>query len=399
MDKQKVNKRIAIIGPESFPVPAVRGGAVESLITQTLDINEQEKRLDLTVYTVSDPLLDAEEKKYKQCRIIQIDRGGILGVWMFIYRVLRKLSGHKLPFRSAYMIRINKQLERENYDLVAFHTSCEQVSQLSEKVQSKVVYSVASDYLNKDVPDIDKIIKRVDCFSSNQYIIDRIKDLLNVPMNKLRVSKGGMDISIDEKSKRDEIRNAIREKHNLKNDDVVVLYCGRLSPEKGALQLIQAIQLVSNCKLIVVGGANFSSNEKTDYVKKLYDEAGKCQGRVIFTGYLEDHKDLKKYAYASDIAVVPSICNEAGSLAMKEFRVAELPTVASDKGGMYCNAGANVVFVRFDDSYIENLAKSIRDLVNSPEERKRLASLARIGIEDWSLIGKYNRLCDFYSNI
>ncbi|UKK54775.1 glycosyltransferase family 4 protein [Prevotella sp. E2-28] len=400
MDNKKVNKKIAIIGPESYPIPAVRGGAIESGVTRTLNINEEEKRLDLTVFTISDPLLEEAIKNYKNCRIIQIARGGLLGFLIKkVYRVLRKFSGYRLPFRSAYMIRINKYLEKENFDLIAFHTSHEEVSQLSSKVKAKVIYSVASDYLTPDIPGITQLIERVDCFSSNQYIIDRIHNLLGVGYEKLHAGKGGIDISLDSNEVRTGIRYGIRTKHNLTDKDVVVLYCGRLSPEKGALQLIQAVQKVPNCKLIVVGGANFSSNAQTEYVKSLKDAASKCNGRVIFTGYLDNHDDLKKYAYAADIAVVPSICNEAGSVALLEFRVVELPTIASDKGGMIHNAAGNVVFVRCDDNYVNNLAEAIGKLVRNPEERKKLSKLARIGIEDRSLEAKYDRLCDFYDSL
>lgn len=400
MDNKKVNKKIAIIGPESYPIPAVRGGAIESGVTRTLNINENEKRLDLTVFTITDPLLENVKNKYTCCRIIQIPRGGLLDFWTSkIYRLLRKLSGYKLPYRSSYMIRINRYLEREDFDLIAFHTSHEEVSQLSSKVKAKVIYSVASDYLTPDIPGINKLIERVDCFSSNKYIVDRIHDLLGVGYEKLHIGKGGIDISLDTDDARYKIRTSIRAKHKLTDSDVIVLYCGRLSPEKGALQLIQAIEKVPDCKLIIVGGANFSCNAQTDYVKALKEAARRCGDRVIFTGYLDNHDDLKKYAYAADIAAVPSICNEAGSVALLEFRVVELPTVASDKGGMIYNAAGNVVFVHCDENYIDNLAEAIEKLVYNPGERKRLSKLARIGIEERSLEAKYSRLCDFYDSL
>lgn len=393
------NKRIAIIGPESFPIPAVKGGAIESLVTQTLDMNELYKRLDITVFTVKDKLLDNVSDKYQSCRIVQISRGGILAFWLQIYRVLRKLSCYKLPFKSSYMIRVNNLLIKEQFDLVCFHTSCEQVLQLSPKIRSKVIYSVASDYLTSNIPGIDKLIKRVDYFSSNKYICDRIHNLLGVGYEKLNIGKGGLDISLDPAETRVKIRSEIRAKHGLSDKDVVVLYCGRLSPEKGPLQLIQSVQRVRNCKLIVVGGADFSSNKQTGYVKLIKAEAEKCEGRVIFTGYLKDHRDLKKYAYTADISVVPSICNEAGSVALLEFRVAALPTLASDKGGMSNHAAGNVVFVHCDENFVDNLSHELQRLVDDPEERMRLSKLARIGIEEWSNEARYNRICAFYEKV
>ncbi len=373
--------RLAFIGLNKFPIPAIKGGAIERGVTRTLNINEHLQRYDITVFTIKDPDLDEEAKKYKHSRIVQINEGGILGFVLSLYRIARKLSGYRLPLKTTYMTRINRYLIKENYDVVHFATSNTQVAELSDKVKSKVIYGVASDYLTMQSYGIQKIIKRVDRYTGGPYLMERMMSMLGLPEEKFLKSTFAIDSNIDDETTRLKYRQEIRQKHNISEDDIVLLYVGRLSPGKGALQLIQSVKDISNVCLIVVGGENFSSNEETTYVKSLKEEASQCKGRVIFTGYVEKHSDVRKYMYAADIASVPSICNEAGSIALLEFRVASLPTVISDKGGMKYHAGENTITVACDDHYVSNLETAIKRLCDDPAYRCQLASRARIGLE------------------
>ena len=389
-----INKRIAFVGLDIFPIPAIRGGAIEALATQILDENEEHGELDITVFTICDRDLDRVTSKYKYSRFVQINKNGIWKYIFQLHRVFRKLTFYKIPFRSAYMWKVNRYLIRERFDVIFFYTSNEQVAELSKRVKASIIYYVGSDYLTSNTPLIDEICKRVRYFVSNQYICDRIVELLGIHKSQTYVMDSGIDISIADENERKVIRREIRAKHGLSDDEPIVLFCGRLSPEKGSLQLIQAVQKVPDCKLIIVGGANFSSNDKTAYVLQLEKEANKCGNRVIFTGYLNNHEDLKKYMYATDIAVVPSICNEAGSVTLLEYRVAAVPTIASNKGGMKYNAGGNTIFVEADDKFVDRLANEIQKLLSNHDERERLSALARNGIETRSLDAEYEKFCE-----
>ena len=46
--------KVLIMTPGILPVPSVRGGAVEKLITDLLDGNEIRNKLDITVVTIAD---------------------------------------------------------------------------------------------------------------------------------------------------------------------------------------------------------------------------------------------------------------------------------------------------------------------------------------------------------
>ena len=61
-------KRIALITNGVFPVPAVKGGAVETLVEQLIKENEVQNRLDFELFSIFD--LDAFEQaqQYKNSK-------------------------------------------------------------------------------------------------------------------------------------------------------------------------------------------------------------------------------------------------------------------------------------------------------------------------------------------
>ena len=59
-------KKICIILPEEFPVPATKGGAVETLVNSIIDENEKEKKIEITCVTRYEKKAYEKSKKYKQ---------------------------------------------------------------------------------------------------------------------------------------------------------------------------------------------------------------------------------------------------------------------------------------------------------------------------------------------
>lgn len=395
-----MNKRIKLVfvSLDKYPIPAIRGGAMEAGATRMMDMNEKFQEMDFTVITISDPGLEAVKPKYKCTRIIQIKINQIDKLFDLAYRIARRLSGFRLPIWTPYMHKVNRKLIKGHYDIVMFCTSNFEVAQVSKRVKSKIVYRVVSDYLTMQSYGIKKVCERVDKFCTFEYIRNRMMSMLNLPEDRFWAGNNSIDITIPAQDEIHNIRREIREQNNLNDHDVVVLYVGRLSKEKGPLELITAMKDVPEAKLIVVGGENFSSNKQTDYVKSLYSEAEKCAGRIIFTGFLPATV-ARKYMYAADIAVVPSICNEAASSALLEFRVSMLPTVASNMGGMKYNAGDNVVWVEYDDNYVKGLATTINSLIEDENKRKHLAHVARNGLEQRTREHSYKRLLNWCEDL
>ena len=129
----------------------------------------------------------------------------------------------------------------------------------------------------------------------------------------------GVDMKAFDISKKTEWGNAIREKYAIKKDELVFGFVGRISADKGVVELLTAFKGVAavnpNAKLLVVG----PSDDKDERLTSLVEWA-KSSGKVIFTGGVENAK-IKEYYSAMDVLVHPTyregfgmVIQEAGAL-------------------------------------------------------------------------------------
>jgi spore coat protein SA len=117
----------------------------------------------------------------------------------------------------------------------------------------------------------------------------------------------------------------------------VVLYVGRLVPQKGVHHLLAAIPALiaraPDVLIVIVGSALYGSHRQTGYVKRLHRQARRWKKYVHFQPYVPHH-EIPRWFVMADIAVVPSIGQEAFGLVNLEAMAAELPVVATRAGGM-----------------------------------------------------------------
>ena len=133
----------------------------------------------------------------------------------------------------------------------------------------------------------------------------------------------------------EERKDELRKKLNIKNNDFVFIYVGRIMQEKGTLELVKAFKSINskykNTKLLVVGGSKGLAKE-SEYLNKVNLEA-KDNKNIVFTGQLNNN-ELVNYYKLANIQVVPSIWNEAFGLIILEGVACNLPIIASTQGGI-----------------------------------------------------------------
>lgn len=155
-------------------------------------------------------------------------------------------------------------------------------------------------------------------------------------------------------------------------DDVRLLFVGRLVPKKGVTYLLQALREMGtgNWKLTIVGdGPERESLER---------EASGLP--VSFVGAL-DRVELRKTYARSDVIVTPSVPAESGDqdglpVALLEAMAAGLPAIASDLPGINEAVvdGENGRLVQ--PGNVRELANALREAIEHPETRTRMARLA-----------------------
>lgn len=110
----------------------------------------------------------------------------------------------------------------------------------------------------------------------------------------------------------------------------IVLFVGRMVPEKGAQVLVEAAPKVlsqyRDAKFVVVGKGGFLPEIKARAA------ALGIKNKILFTGYVDDAALLRLYRVA-DVDVVPSLYEPFGIVAL-EGMGAKLPTVVAETGGL-----------------------------------------------------------------
>ena len=120
--------------------------------------------------------------------------------------------------------------------------------------------------------------------------------------------------------------------HN--NPAPVILYVGRLHPEKGVHVLLDAMRILQKRKVNalcnVVGPSCSRSSRPTRYDKKLLDT---CPSNVQFRGRTLSEEIGEVYR-AADISCCPSICEEGFGNVNIEAMACGVPVVATRVGGI-----------------------------------------------------------------
>ena len=189
-----------------------------------------------------------------------------------------------------------------------------------------------------------------------------------------------------------------RHEIGLNDDQFIIVFSGRLTPEKGIMELILSIKKVIstiNCKLLIIGASAYGKDKQpTPFIQKLEEETKPIKDSVIYTGFV-DYKDIPSYLKAADIAVVPSIWDEPFGLTVVEAMAAGLPLITTRSGGIpeICEGVATIVE---RDNIVENLANAILDLYQHPEKRE---AMAKASLERSKLFDKETYAKNLFSTI
>jgi glycosyltransferase involved in cell wall biosynthesis len=169
-------------------------------------------------------------------------------------------------------------------------------------------------------------------------------------------------------------RNRRRAELGWPTDRPIGIFVGRLSREKGIVDLLHAWQLVPGPAALVVVGPDMPGHPWDESVRAREMSASpSLAGRVIFHGATTDPAPLYR---AADFAVVPSHWESFG-LSAAEAMASGLALAASAVGGLtdYIVDGANGLLVAAQNPGA--LAAAIQKLVNDQALRARLGSAAR----------------------
>jgi glycogen(starch) synthase len=204
-------------------------------------------------------------------------------------------------------------------------------------------------------------------------------DKLDIIPNGINASKFDFAMSAHEKA---EFRRQFAA-----DNQKIVFFVGRMTPEKGAQILLEAVPAVlheyHDARFVFVGKGGFLPD-----LQRRAHELG-VSPYVKFTGFVSD-EDLLKLYHVVDVAIFPSLYEPFGIVAL-EGMAAGIPTIVSDTGGLgeiveHGKSGLTVF-----PGEARSIAWGITEVLKNPATAKSLSQNARKRVEkvfNWDLIAK-----------
>lgn len=172
-----------------------------------------------------------------------------------------------------------------------------------------------------------------------------------------------------------------------------MVFAGRLSPEKGLIEFINALRYISGLNFIfkIIG----EGPQKEEILKKINE--CKLQDKVILTGRMTHHLLLKELE-RNDVLVLPSIWYENAPLSLAEGAFMNMRLITANYGGMKEMAelcgGAYLMNPQDTDSVKDAVTRCYADTVSEAPLNGRDTEMLRAVFSADNYI---NKLIDIYN--
>jgi glycosyltransferase involved in cell wall biosynthesis len=239
-------------------------------------------------------------------------------------------------------------------------------------------------HLHNDIGDASKNVKLCRLISRtaskiivvSEYIKNRFME--TAPTDKISVLYNCVDSELFNPFQV-QSRRVIRNKYHIYYGDFVFLFSGRIAPEKGVRELIEAFSMLNKyqqAKLLIVGTSWFNRDSEDDYMKEVKRLSEPFRKRIIFTGYVAANNMPDMYA-AADAVVIPSVWEEPLGVVALEAMAMKKPMVLSESGGLVeVVSNTNALFVKRDDQFTKQLAYNMKLLMENSRLRETMANNA-----------------------
>ena len=404
---------IAIITTGLLPVPSVMGGAVENLVQNFIDENERQGGPHLTVYSTATPDAIEKAQAYTHTDFVFIQTPWVIRVAdSILYSIFRRLvdtnksaSLRAILQRLYFLRKVSKHIARKNHRKILFENAIIQTHILrwhknQEQYKGRVYVHIHNEITN--------------FYKTYKYLVDAkiivvskfIKDSLiaksaqsnegSGPLQNVSVLKNAVDNTRFTAMTRKRASKLLHQQYAIDASRKIVLFSGRLTPEKGIDVLLRALDRVKeqNYQLLVVGSSFFGTDIKNPFSKELRDLTEAHREHVTFTGYI-DYDNMPLLYRGCDFAVLPSVCNDAAPLTVIESITAGLPMITTNRGGIpeYASDKA-AILLDTDENLEQSIAKNIEKLLREDDTLQAMSKAGQKAAKDMTLYNYYRGLLE-----
>jgi len=368
---------ICMVGFYQYPIPPIRGGSL-AIVAYELSRAFVKKGHYVSVLSVKDPLLpDYEEKEEARIRYFRLYTTPVLHS--------NSLFEHALSCLNYSLYTLIKIVSISTVNIVqCYDPLILPFLKVSKILQNKLAIvgfgmgglSQGWNALRRPNWRFLSLAERV--VVPSQFLKRCVVANLTIPEERVVVIPNGVNIiRFNPKFQGDEVRG----KYGLGNSPVI-LFVGRLHPQKGVDFLLKSIPLVqkrvTDVKLLVVGPLTGGPFEE-----RLRRLISKLRLRnVIFTGTVDVFEELPKIYAACNVFSCPSAWGEAFGNVAIEAMASGKPVVATRSGGLPEIVEDGKVGYIVPRMREKELARALIEILEDEDLQKRMGRAARKRAEE-----------------
>lgn len=294
----------------------------------------------------------------------------------------------------SYAARAARIIDALRPDIVHVHNTPKVFTKLYERCRWKQARFILHMHNEKQVEELPA---GASLFVVSDYL--RRWYQARLPSTDIAVVTNGVDIEAFQPSwalAEDPAARKLR--HGIPPNKKVILYVGRMSPEKGPLDLALAFQeLIGRRRdvlLLLVGEfstGNASTNSRAEYGDQIRNVCRELGKNCVIVGSV-DPATIHEYFHLGDLVVVPSEFEEPFCMVAIEAMAAGVPALVAKKGGLpeFIIEGQTGFFI--DDTKDSNaFAQQIGELLDRLPTLDPVRSNARHYVEQnnsWQKVGQ-----------
>lgn len=404
--------KIVIVTSGYLPVPASKGGAVETLLDNIVKQNEKNHNLDLTIITCYDQLASEKSKDFKYTKYCDIKIPRVIeiidkAIFFFSSKILNvsKPSSYRYIIQRVYFIKkTTAHLGINDYDKVIIENNATLFSifkrkSIKEKYSGKYMLHLHNEINNtfgnyKEIAETNKVI------GVSNYINQTFnKKFPNVSKKRYTVLRNAVDSGIFNSTFSNNEILEFRSQFDISEDDFVFLYSGRLSKEKGIMELVQAFKnMPKRARLLVVGNTFFGTDIKSTFHQELIREAKSIESRILFSGFIPNERMGIVYASAN-ACVFPSIWEDPAPLTVIEAINCGKAIITTNSGGIpeYVN-DKNAMIINRDEKIVSSLVVAMKKIMEDKKLLKEMEANSLTIAKGYDLKQMYSQLCEILNN-
>lgn len=355
-------RKVAVVTPGSFVIPSGRSSSVERVVEQTVPLVQE--TMDVRIY-------------------------GVVGKGLPPKGTINGVPCYRLPSGVSYYPSLLRRLSQWRPDVAEIHNRPFLAQRLKMHLPGvKVVLNlhsntfISSPYMNRQ--RFGKIASLMDRIIVNSRFL--LEDIVSHhPWLKDKITINHLGVSLEHFSPPfSPIAKALKEAklaHYGWKGRRIVLFAGRLIPDKGVHHLMEALpQIVDKhpeVLVLIIGSSSYGSDRETSYVRNLKKAAQPYQSWVTFLPFVPYPGIADWYALA-DIVVVPSSPREAFGLVNVEAMATGVPVIASSAGGIpeIVKNGVNGFLIP-PGNLVTGLTERINGLLEDEDLRTQIGMAAR----------------------